>query len=235
MKTPHPPIDIPATLRELPLFSEISDGEIRQIAVATREHWLDRDEIRLQQGDLPRGFHYVIAGQVKLGFTSRQGNEKTVEILGPRKSFGEAVLFLDRPYPVFAEALEDTLLLHIDRHVVFDLIEQNPAFSRSLLAGMAIRLHSMLRDVEDYSLHSGSQRLISYLFSLRAEDGEDGGCPAHANLELPPSKHVVASRLNLVPETFSRILRDLSEHGLITVHGRQVTIENPGRLMKMCD
>ena len=100
----------------------------------------------------------------------RQGNEKTVEILGPRKSFGEAVLFLDRPYPVFAEALEDTLLLHIDRHVVFDLIEQNPAFSRSLLAGMAIRLHSMLRDVEDYSLHSGSQRLISYLFSLRAED-----------------------------------------------------------------
>lgn len=234
MKTPHDPIDIPAALRQLPLFSEITDDEIRQIATATREQWLDRGEVLFQQGDTPRGFHYVIAGQIKLGFTSRQGNEKTVEIMGPSKSFGEAVLFLDRPYPVFAQALEDSLLLHIDRHVVFALIEQDPAFCRSLLAGMAIRLHSMLRDVEDYSLHTGSQRLVSYLISLREADGE--GCPAaKATVELPSSKHVIASRLNLVPETFSRILRELSENGLISVRGRKVTLKDPRRLMQLCD
>jgi CRP-like cAMP-binding protein len=35
---------------------------------------------------------------------------------------------------------------------------------------------------------------------------------------------VIASRLNLTPETFSRILNNLSSQGLIAVDGRDVTI-----------
>ena len=222
-------IDIPTTLRTLPLFSEVSDAEIAQIAAAAHEHVLAKGEMLFHQGDAPNGFYYLIRGQVKLAFTSRQGHEKIVEILGPNQSFGEAVLFMDCPYPVSAEALEDAQLLRIDRRVVFELIDQDPAFSRSLLAGMAIRLHGILRDVEDYSLHSGSQRLVSYLFSLREHTGVARDYERFT-VELPSSKHVIASRLNLVPETFSRILRDLSTSGLITVNGRKVTLENPSRL-----
>ena len=73
-----------------------------------------------QKGDPPKGFFVVVFGQVKLAFPSAQGNEKVVQILGPRQSFGEAMMFMDRPYPVFAEGLMDSLLLQIGSVPVFD-------------------------------------------------------------------------------------------------------------------
>ena len=40
------------------------------------------------------------------------------------QSFGEAVMFLDQPYPVLGEALSDTLLLHIGAGAVSDTSRQ---------------------------------------------------------------------------------------------------------------
>lgn len=233
MSNTYDPIDIPETLRTLPLFSAITDAEVAMIAAATLERDLSKGEILFQQGDMPKGFFYVIRGQIKLAFSSRQGNEKIVEILGPRQSFGEAVLFMERSYPVFAQALEDSQLLLIDRCVVFDLIDKDPAFSRSLLAGMAIRLHGMVRDVEAYSLSSGVQRVVSYLFSLSGDMPCAPSSAQRRTVELPTSKHVLASRLNLVPETLSRIFHDLSNEGLISVQGRQITLEDPAALREL--
>lgn len=233
MSNTYDPIDIPETLRTLPLFSAITDAEVAMIAAATLERDLSKGEILFQQGDMPKGFFYVIRGQIKLAFSSRQGNEKIVEILGPRQSFGEAVLFMERSYPVFAQALEDSQLLLIDRCVVFDLIDKDPAFSRSLLAGMAIRLHGMVRDVEAYSLSSGVQRVVSYLFSLSGDMPCTPSGAQRRTVELPTSKHVLASRLNLVPETLSRIFHDLSNEGLISVQGRQITLEDPAALREL--
>jgi CRP-like cAMP-binding protein len=47
---------------------------------------------------------------------------------------------------------------------------------------------------------------------------------------LPTSKAIVASRLNLTPEHFSRILHDLTQAGLIEVDGREVRIKDVTRL-----
>ena len=95
-------IDIPGLLGRMPLFSAMSPDDLQQIADATREKRLQKGEMLFQRGDTPKGFYYVIFGQVKLAFSSPQGNEKVVEILGPHQSFGEAVMFMDRDYPVFA-------------------------------------------------------------------------------------------------------------------------------------
>ncbi|NTV10884.1 MAG: Crp/Fnr family transcriptional regulator [Zoogloea sp.] len=223
-------IDIPALLRQLPLFSELNAHDIEPIAAGTREKRVQKGEILFHRGDPPKGFYYVIEGQVKLAFSSPQGNEKVVEVLGPRQSFGEAVLFMDRAYPVLAEALIETQLLHISRAAVFELLEQDQHFARKLLAGMAIRLHSMVRDVETYSLRSSAQRVIGYLLQL----GHVAPCSSEPvqQVSLPTSKQVIASRLNLTPETLSRIFHELSNAGLISVQGRQITLHDHERLAR---
>jgi CRP-like cAMP-binding protein len=180
-----------------------------------------------QKGDPPRGFFVVVTGQIKLALPSAQGNEKVVEIIGPQQSFGEAVMFMDRPFPVFAEALLDSQLLHIGKDVVFDLIETDPSFSRRMLAGLSMRLHSLIADVESYTLRSSAQRLIGYL--LQHSPNEDDAAN-RIEIKLPTSKHIIASRLNLTPETFSRILHELAASGLIEVHGRTITIPDLRRL-----
>ena len=77
-------IDIPALLARLPLFQELTPEQVAHIAAQTREKRLARGEMLFQKGDPPRGFYVVVFGQLKLAFPSSSGNEKVVDILGPK-------------------------------------------------------------------------------------------------------------------------------------------------------
>ena len=214
-------IKIEDILRRLPLFNDMGPEDLARLAAGAKKIQAPRGTMLFHRGDHPVGFHVVVFGQVKLFFTSVQGAEKVVEILGPGQSFGEALMFLEKPYIVDAQTLADSLLLHISKSVVFDGLSRDPQFSRKLIAGLSRRLHGLIRDIEAYSLRSGRERVIGYL--LRGE-GKDIGETNRITLTLPASKNVIASRLNLAPETLSRILNELMEAGLIEVKGRTVTI-----------
>jgi CRP-like cAMP-binding protein len=96
-----------------------------------------------------------------------------------------------------------------------------------MLAGLALRLHGLVHDLEAYTLRSGTQRVIGYLLRDTSEEGEP---QAPVEVALATSKGVLASRLNITREHFSRILHDLSGAGLIEVHGRIIRILDPERL-----
>ncbi len=220
-------LDIAQILRRIPLFQELSQEQIDLLAAQTREKRLQKGEMLFQKGDLPRGFYAIVYGQIKLAFPSTTGNEKVVEILSSQQSFGEAVMFMDRPYPVLAESLADTLLLHIARQAVFDMIEKDASFARRMLAGLSLRLHSLIRDVESYSLRSSTQRVIGFLLQRSRHDGDER---SDVEIDLPTSKQIIASRLNLTPETLSRIFHDLTAAKLISVHGKHVTVHGTRKL-----
>jgi CRP-like cAMP-binding protein len=219
----HPKIKTQAFLSSLPLFKEVAPVELERIAAGTTELHVPRGEMLFNKGDPCVGFHLVIYGQVKLAFISPQGSEKVVEIVGPGFSFGEALMFMEKPYIVMAQTLADSLLLQ----VVFDEIERNPTFARKMLAGLSRRLHGLISDVESYSLQSGTQRVIGYL--LR-QDQDLAAASAPYSVMLPTSKAIVASRLNLTPEHFSRILHELTDRGLISIDGREAKILDVSKL-----
>lgn len=220
------PVKIPAILANIPLFREMSPEEIERIAQGTRELHLARGDVLFQRGDPSTGFYVVIHGQVKLALSSPQGIEKVVELFGPGQSFGEAVMFMGKPYPVYAQALTDSLTLHINKSVVFCGIDSDPAFCRKMLAGLSIRLHRLIHYVESFSLRSSAQRVIGYLLQDLEEikEGQD------IHISLPANKNVIASNLNITPETFSRILHNLSDGGLIEVKGKDVRIRDVAKL-----
>jgi CRP-like cAMP-binding protein len=222
-----PKIKTQAFLANVPLFKELAPVEIDLIAAGTTELHVPRGEILFSKGAACTGFHLVIYGQVKLSFVTPQGSEKVVEIVGPGYSFGEALMFMDRPYVLMAQALADSLLLHVSKEAVYSGLEHDTAFARKMLAGLSRRLHGLITDVESYSLQSGTQRVIGYL--LR-QDEDQASAAAPYTVTLPTSKAIVASRLNLTPEHFSRILHELTAAGLISVEGRDVVIQDVARL-----
>jgi CRP-like cAMP-binding protein len=224
---PRPKITTQAFLSRLPLFEELVPEELDRIAAGTTELHVPRGEIVFNRGDPCVGFHFVVYGQVKLAFLSPQGGEKVVEIIAPGYSFGEALMFMGKPYIVMAQTLADSLLLHVSKKVVYDEIDRDPAFARKMLAGLSRRLHSLIGDVESYSMQSGTERVIGYLLRQDENQARSGGSYV---LTLPTSKAVVASRLNVTPEHFSRILHDLSERGLIAVEGRDIRIVDAAKL-----
>lgn len=220
-----PQIKTQAFLANLAMFSEMSPAELDRISASTVPLYFDKGRRVVECGDACTGFHVVVYGQVKLAFTSAQGVEKVVEIVRPGQSFGEALMFLDKPYIVFAQALADTMLLHVAKHAVLDEIGPD-SFGRRMIAGLARRLHGLVRDVEAYTLLSGQERFIGYLLGELPEGTRDGT----AEVRLTPGKSVLASRLNMTPEHFSRILHELAAGGLIEVNGRAIRVPDVARL-----
>lgn len=210
-------------LAHAPMFRDLSPEELARIAAGTREVRADRGQILFQRNDPCEGFHIVVFGQVKLTVGTPAGAEKVVDILGPGASFGEALMFTERPYVVAATALADSLLLHVGKDTLFDEIARDPKLARLMLAGLSVRLHMLVRDVEALTLHSATQRVIGYLAHLQDEGGA-------GRITLPAQKSLVASRLNLTPEYFSRILHELEDDGIIAIDGRDIDIRDAQRL-----
>lgn len=222
MADTNQPSKIQAIFSHSPLFREISTDEIERIARASREIHAPKGTILFQKGDQANGFYLVVYGQLKLTFLSQTGAEKIVEIISAGQTFGEAVMFLERPYPVYAQTLTDSLLLHVSKLAVFEEIERNKSFALKMLAGLSIRLHGLVHDVAAYSLDTGTQRLIGFLLSQKGLGTRSGN--TSLTVKLPAGKAVIASRLNITPETFSRMLHDLASNGLIEIKGRDITI-----------
>jgi CRP-like cAMP-binding protein len=214
-------------LRNLPLFRELEVSELEAIGAATTEQRVTVGTVLFRRGDPCDGFHVIVVGRVKLALLAPAGAEKVVEILGPGQSFGEPIMFIGRPHVLYAEVLADSLLLLIQKTAILEAIERNPEFARRMLNELSLRLYRLVADIEAYTLKSATERVTGYLLALLPDDAGPG---VPADVLLAASKSVLASRLNITREHFSRILHDLSQAGLIRVSGRNIRILDPAGL-----
>lgn len=206
-------------LSRQPLFRGLSEEELQQIAFGCREFRARKNEVLFQKGDQPEGMHVLVMGQVKLAIPSAQGSEKVVHMCGPGNTFGEAILFLERPYPVSAQATVDSIVLLIAKRTLLEAMDSSAMLSRKMLASLSVRLHELLEDMETCTLRTSAQRVVCFLAQSLPSP-----CETPYDIHLPASKQTIASQLNLAPETLSRVLGHLSDAGLIKVKGRTITV-----------
>jgi CRP-like cAMP-binding protein len=204
-----------ALLAQTPIFGSLNVARQVPIAHAGHEMQVAKHGFVFRRGDVASGLYMVVSGHIKLSIPSPGGNEKVLEFFGPGQVFGESGVFLERPYMVDAQALEDSVLVCMERDDIYAALDKDPSFSRYMLMTLAQRMDSLVEDIEAVNLQSAAQRLVCFLLRQPRE----GGCT-----RFPYSKGVVASKLGLSPETLSRLLHQLSSAGLISVRGRTVTI-----------
>lgn len=220
--------NIPRFLAVLPLFSDLSQAELGRVAHGCLVRRLSRGDTIFRYGEPCEEFHVVVTGQVKLFAISQAGQEKVIDLVGPCHSFAEALMFGDKPYILNAQALTSTLLLTVSKRCVLGEIERDPRFSLRMLAGISRRLHGLVHDIESGALHSGMQRVIGYL--LREHQPDEAAADAAFTVALPVSKAVIASRLSLTPEYFSKVMHELEAQGLIEIDKRDIRIIDARRL-----
>jgi CRP-like cAMP-binding protein len=220
---PTSKIRIHDLLSRLEAFNELSVNQLDDIAQSSVEINIKRGEWVFQRGDHCNGFHIVVCGRIKLALISPQSGEKVMRILGAGQSFGEEFMFMDRPHIVSAQALTDTELLHVPMMAVLTQLALDYRFAQKMLVELSQRLRGLINDIEAYSLKSGSQRVIDYLL-------ECNQYASTSSYHFKSSKALIASRLNLTPEHFSRILHGLSTNRLICVKGRAITIVDVEKL-----
>ncbi len=111
--------DLAAFLPHLPLFAGLGAAELARLGAGTTRRRLRRGEMLFRQGEPSTGFHAVVHGRIALTVRSARGRERVTDIIEAGRSFGEAIMFLDKPYIVGARALTDALVLHVARDTVF--------------------------------------------------------------------------------------------------------------------
>jgi len=216
-----------AILSSIPLFKELNTTQLEQVVQGVHEINCAKGGILFNKGDKPEGFYIVINGRIKLSFISNDGKECIAEMFGPGQSFGEAVMFLDKPYPVCAQALKDSSFLHLSRDVILSCIEQNSGFSRKIIAGLCGRLVDRIQALEYLTIYSSAQKVVGYLLrEIEGGDPEDG----IVDVLLSVNKATIAAQLNLTPETLSRVLHKLVDKGLVSVEGKMIHISNIRKL-----
>lgn len=212
---------VAGTLAAIPLFSQAEPTDLEAVAARTRTVTVARGESVVEAGAPPTAFYCLVSGRVQLVVSAAPAGEKVLSLAGEGQTFGEALIFTGRPYPVTARALTDCELLAVPRGPVLELADRRPGFACRMAAGLAVRLHHLVLDIEQYALHSGTERVLALLRTLAEEQA--AAAPAR-RVVLPAGKSVMASRLSLTPETFSRILRRLTDAGAIRVEGRAITL-----------
>ncbi|HLD66364.1 MAG TPA: Crp/Fnr family transcriptional regulator [Pseudomonas sp.] len=211
-------------MRRHHLFSRLPEKILQDVCALANLKRLEPNDTLMHQGDPADRFFLLVSGQIKLHRVTSEGQEKLVEIIQAGQSFAEALLFTEmKRYPVSATALKDSVLVTIEGAHYRNLLEEQPKICLDILAGMSIHLHQRLREIDLLTLANASRRVVNYLFQER--DQGNGGL-----IRLQVSKRLVASKLGIQPETFSRILHRLVDGGLIAMERRTIRILDESNL-----
>jgi CRP-like cAMP-binding protein len=209
------------------LFSGLDGDEFDRLAAEMKVMDLDQGQVLFHRGDSADSFYYVDTGLIELSLISATGDKKTLEVVNPGRTFGEAVTFMrEAKFPVTAEGLQTSKLCEIPNRAFLDMLHTNRDACMRLIADLSRHLHARVREIEDLSIQNARHRLASYLVDHIADTSD--GDQAMARLELP--RHVIASRLSIKPETLSRLLRNLADEGIISIEDRVVFIHSLARL-----
>ena len=220
--------DLSDTIASAPMFDGLDRAHAEFLAAQSRPIVLPAGQVLFRRGTPSTGFYMVRDGRMQLSVSNSEGVVKVLEIISPGGAFGHAVMFLREPYPVDATALVDTHLVFVPAAAVDRILDGDPAMARLMLASMARRLQSKVQDIAMLSLQSATQRIIAYVLGAMRDDTRQAG--PSTTVELPALKQVLASRLGMTPETFSRAIRALSAEGLLTMDGSVVQIPDVAAL-----
>ena len=111
-------LESPKTLREIPLFSELSIDQLRKISSFSKLKKFNKGDKIFSEGDFYLGFYILLKGAVKISNITSEGKESVVHIVKPLTTFADIPLFEGSNYPVNGQAIEESLgIVHSKRRI----------------------------------------------------------------------------------------------------------------------
>lgn len=219
-------LNIKKSVHQHHLFSSLAQTELEQLLrSATILNLLPQENV-FYQGDIAKRFYLVVHGHLQLYRTSLQGQDKVIEVVREGRTFAEALMFsMQASYPVSAQAVSECMLISFDSDTYLGMLKGNPEACIAIMADMSIRLRKDLNEVESLSVQNAQSRLVLFFLRNMQHTANNQG-----RVELDIPKRVLASRLSIQPETFSRLMKKMLNEGIITESRGAINIKDVSRL-----
>ena len=213
---------LPGELRRHPLFGGLDDAQLAQLLETARILHLDEGQHLFQCQQQASQFFMVRSGTIRLYLSAPDGTEKVIHLITAGETFAEAITFMEgQVYPVNASALDACEVLAFSNQTFRGILRESTDTCFRLMADMSTWLKRQLADIDALTLQNATLRFTNYLLHQ-----VPAGAEHEVTIKLGAPKHVIASRLSIQPESFSRILRNLQREGHIIAEGNMIHIKD---------
>lgn len=206
------------------MFAGLPPAQLAELVAASRILEFEPHSFLFRAGAAIRDAHLLVSGTVKRATALSGETEKVIELVQSEQMLSLGEVFGDSSYAASGEAITHCIVVAIEVRKLRTIIRHDLDLCWRLLQAMAQRQCAIEFDVTGYRYGvTGTQRVLDYLVEL---SGGNPGLAGETTVTLKTSKKMIASRIGMTAESFSRSLRLLSENGVIVVEGRKVHLQN---------
>ena len=198
-------------------FSHLDEAALRELAPHGGPRAYQKNVVVVQEGDATDSLYVVLSGRVKAYVSDEDGKEIVVNTIGAGDYFGELVID-GGPRAASIMTLEPCRFYVIPRSDVEGLIERNPVFARHLIHALIAKVRSLTDTVRDLALKDVYGRLVKFLDTHTVEQEGKRVVPERL------TQNDIAARIGASREMVSRIVKDLTAGGYISVESKHISV-----------
>lgn len=211
-------------MREVALFSAVSESVLKVLEPCFRLKRLSRGELLWREGQSSTNFTFIARGRVKLVRQRSDGQELIIDIHGAGEPVGEAATYTRVPYPTSAVALDEVLTLVIHRDHLQGTLQREPALMEQVLAGMMEQHLRLVRRLGEVTTASAEQRLALLFVRFAEREGEPTREGDGTYIGVPLSRRDLCDLINTRVETAIRLMSRWQKQGLVRTEKKGFTI-----------
>lgn len=212
-----------AALSRSAMFKVLEPAEIDAVLAQAAVRRIARNEVILRRGDPSTGANIVVSGRVRIGTISEDGREVTLGVLGPGDVIGEMSVLDGEDASADVTALEDCVLLFIERARFLRLLRGSADLCLRLMAVLCRRIRRVNATVEDMALLDLDARLARLLLRLANDYGAPA--PRGTRIEVRLSQKDFGTLVGSSREKVNKQLREWEAEGVLgKEQGRMVIL-----------
>ncbi|NCJ07715.1 global nitrogen regulator NtcA [Synechococcales cyanobacterium C] len=204
------------------VFRQMSSGSFPPVTES-----YDRGKTIFFPGDPAERVYFLMKGAVKLSRVYEAGEEITVALLRENSVFGVLSLLTkhrsDRFY--HAVAFTPVELLSVPIEQVEKAMKEDSELPMVLLRGLSSRILQTEMMIETLAHRDMGSRLVSFLLILCRDFGAPSGNGITVDLKL--SHQAIAEAIGSTRVTVTRLLGELRDQEMISIHKKKITVHNP--------
>jgi CRP-like cAMP-binding protein len=206
-------------VKSIPLLSGLSESEKESLLQGGTLYTYRRKEHLFRRGDPVNRFHIICDGTVRLYRETSGGGEVTTDIRISGDTICKTGVFSSFVrHHCHAEIVHDATIMEFPTQWLVDAAKKYSVISANLLSALSQGTREVKIESENHMMMSTVQRAACFLKKTCVIQGLNP-----SGFKLPYSKSLIASRLGMRLETFSRTLPRLKEVG-IKINDRQVSL-----------
>jgi len=203
------------SLRNIQLFSSLSDEELRLVSDKLVLKRFRKNEIILQEEDTNEYMYIILDGKVKVIQTTEDGKEILLAIHQSGDSFGEMSLIDGKTSPATVLATENSAVAIVSKKDFYFILETQKKVLNNLLLLLCSRHRESWEKIQMLNYKNASHRVKILFLMLSDKYGEK--TPEGITLNIKLTHQEIAEMTGMTRETVTRVLDKWQRDGEINV------------------